>query len=173
MEPEDLETASERDYNAMNSDENSKKGALEAVLDWDGPTDPNNPRNFKTPKKVFITACFASLVCISTFNSSVMSPPSEDLMQDFGISKEVSVLATSLFVLGVAVGPIIFGPASEVLGRKYPLSLGVFLFAIFSIPVAVCEECHYHFCLPVLLRDFRGCPTSNYLFEIGHPTPWL
>ncbi|KAJ5260993.1 hypothetical protein N7478_011588 [Penicillium angulare] len=160
MEPEDLETASERDYNAMNSDETSKEEALEAVLDWDSPTDPNNPRNFKTPKKVFITACFASLVYISTFNSSVMSPASEDLMQEFGISKEVSVLATSLFVLGFAVGPIIFGPASEVLGRKYPLSLGVFLFAIFSIPVAVAKNVTTIFVCRFFCGTFGAAPLA-------------
>lgn len=37
-------------------------------------------------------------------------------------------------------GPIVFGPMSEVLGRRTPLLFGYALFAIFQIPVAVAEN---------------------------------
>ncbi|KAJ6039461.1 hypothetical protein N7499_004424 [Penicillium canescens] len=41
------------------------------------------------------------------------------------------ILATSLFMLGFAFGPIIFGPLSKLYGRKRPMFLGMFVFAIF------------------------------------------
>ncbi|KAJ5588210.1 MFS transporter [Penicillium hordei] len=149
-----------REENGSDSDHLSKEPIAVPALDWDGPTDPNNPRNFSTPKKVFITACLASLVCIATFGSSVMSPASGQLIHEFGISKEVSVLATALYVLGFAFGPLIFGPASEVLGRKYPLSVGVFLFGIFSIPIAVAKNVATIFVCRFLCGTFAAAPLA-------------
>lgn len=172
-----------REENGSDSDHLSKEPIAVPALDWDGPTDPvippntnvieqscsprsqNNPRNFSTPKKVFITACLASLVCIATFGSSVMSPASGQLIHEFGISKEVSVLATSLYVLGFAVGPLLFGPASEVLGRKYPLSVGVFLFTIFSIPIAVAKNVATIFVCRFFCGTFAAAPLAIVRFS--------
>ncbi|KAF3769436.1 putative MFS transporter [Cryphonectria parasitica EP155] len=104
---------------------------------WDGPDDPECPKNFSTLRKAFITAMLASLVSLVTFGSSVMSPAVGALASEFSITKEVAILVTAIFVLGFAFGPMIFGPASEVLGRKYPLSIGLLLFEVFVVPVAV------------------------------------
>jgi MFS family permease len=50
------------------------------------------------------------------------------------------ILVTSLFMLGFAFGPIIFGPLYELYGRKRPMFLGTFVFAIFHVPVAVARN---------------------------------
>lgn len=97
-----------------------------------------NARNL--PVSVFITANLALLVFIVTFASSVLSSATADLEAEFHISKEVAILATSIFVLGFAVGPTLFGPASEVLGRKRPLGIGVVGFAIVTVGVAVADN---------------------------------
>lgn len=78
-------------------------------------------------------------LCV-TFASSVFSTATFVTARHFHVSPEVMVLATSLFVLGFAFGPIIFGPLSELYGRKRPLFLGLFAFAIFQIPVAVAQN---------------------------------
>lgn len=54
----------------------------------------------------------------------------------FGVSGVVADLANGIFVLGFALGPQVFGPLSEVLGRKWPLTLGLFLGTMFSIQTA-------------------------------------
>jgi len=41
---------------------------------------------------------------------------------------------------GFVLGPICFGPASEVYGRRVPLFSGYIVFAIFQIPVAVAQN---------------------------------
>lgn len=102
-----------------------------------------------------------------------MSPASNDLVHDFGISKEVSVLATSLFVLGFAFGPMLFGPASEVLGRKYPLSVGIFLFAVFSLPVAVAKNVATIFACRFLSGVFGAAPLVIVRLRILPPLPFL
>lgn len=75
-----------------------------------------------------------------TFASSVFSTASSVTAEKFGVSQEVMVLGTSLFVLGFAFGPIVFGPLSELYGRKKPLMIGFYIFAIFQIPVAVAQN---------------------------------
>ena len=80
------------------------------------------------------------LTFLSTFASSILSPANHILSTEFNISSEVAILATAIYVLGFAFGPTVFGPASEVLGRKNPLSVGMFAFAIFTIPVAVAQN---------------------------------
>ncbi|KAF6220922.1 hypothetical protein HO133_002602 [Letharia lupina] len=106
------------------------------AMEWDGPDDSRNPRKFSTTRKVYITGNLAMLTFLATFASSILSPANQVLSTEFGISSEVSILATALYVLGFAFGPTVFGPASEVLGRRNPLSVGMFMFAIFTIPVA-------------------------------------
>ncbi|KAI3293272.1 hypothetical protein DTO002I6_4923 [Penicillium roqueforti] len=78
----------------------------------------------------------------------------------FGVSMEVTLLAVSLFVLGFAFGPIIFGPLSELYGRKLPLFLGMFGFAIFQIPVAVAENLHTIFICRFLGGTFASAPLA-------------
>ncbi|PSR83725.1 major facilitator superfamily domain-containing protein [Coniella lustricola] len=99
-----------------------------------------NARNLPLFAKVFITANLALLVFIITFASSILSSATADLEAEFHIPKEVAILATSIFVLGFAVGPVLFGPASEVLGRKRPLGVGVVGFAAFTVGVAVARD---------------------------------
>ncbi|KAF7596234.1 hypothetical protein BBP40_002767 [Aspergillus hancockii] len=130
------------------------------LVDWDGPDDPDNPQNFSTAKKVYVAGNLAMLTCMSTFASSVMSPAMSDLVHEFGVSSEVAILSTALFVLGFAIGPMAFGPASEVAGRKYPMALGVFVFAIFAIPVAVAQNAATIFVCRFIAGAFAVAPLA-------------
>lgn len=41
---------------------------------------------------------------------------------------------------GFACGPLVWGPLSEKVGRKYPLVIGLGLFALFSVPIALAKS---------------------------------
>ncbi|KAF2448197.1 bicyclomycin resistance protein [Karstenula rhodostoma CBS 690.94] len=110
------------------------------LIEWDGPDDPENPQNWSRGYKWFITGILGMVTFVITFASSVFSTATQVTAQHFNVSSEVMVLGTSLFVLGFAVGPPIWGPLSELYGRKYPLFFGFFIFAIFQIPVAVAQN---------------------------------
>ncbi|KAI4816168.1 MFS general substrate transporter [Aureobasidium sp. EXF-8845] len=73
------------------------------------------------------------------------------------------ILGTSLFVLGFAFGPIVWSPFSELFGRKIPLFIGFFAFAIFQIPVAVAQNVYTIF----ICRFFGGFAASAPLGIIG------
>lgn len=83
-----------------------------------------------------------------------------DIAIEFGVSSEVAILSTALFVLGFAVGPMAFGPASEVIGHKYPMTLGVFVFAIFAIPVAVAKNAATIFICRFIAGVFGAAPLA-------------
>ncbi|KAK0862656.1 hypothetical protein LTS02_007031 [Friedmanniomyces endolithicus] len=91
----------------------------------------------------FVTFCV-------TFASSVFSPGILATAREFNVSDEVMVLGTALFVLGFAFGPIIWGPASELYGRKMPLIVGFVIFGIFQVPVAVAQNVETIFLGPTM-----------------------
>ncbi|QDS74818.1 hypothetical protein FKW77_002408 [Venturia effusa] len=110
------------------------------IVEWGGPDDPENPMNFPRRKKWMMTVVMGLMTFCITFASSVFSTAAEATAAEFGVSMEVMTLGTSLFVLGFALGPIVWGPFSELFGRKIPLFIGFFIFAIFQIPVAVAQN---------------------------------
>ena len=60
----------------------------------------------------------------------------EGISRQFHVSKEVTILGVSLFVLGLGLGPLVAGPISEICGRRavYRVSFGFFF--VFMFPVA-------------------------------------
>jgi hypothetical protein len=69
------------------------------LIEWDGPNDPQNPMNWPFSKKCRVTGVFASMTFCITFSSSVFSTATEITAQLYGVSNEVMILGTSLFVL--------------------------------------------------------------------------
>lgn len=72
--------------------------------------DPENPMNWSRFRKWFITTIVTLSVFAITFTSSAYSVSSNELRQDFNISSEVFIFGVSLFVLGFAIGPAVWGP---------------------------------------------------------------
>ena len=133
------------------------------LVEWDGPDDPENPLNWKVSKKWIITVSLGFMTFCVTFASSAFSNATVPVAREFGVSTEVTTLGTSLFVLGFAFGPLLWGPASEVFGRKRPLFIGYAIFAIFQIPVAVAQNLE----TIMLMRFFGGVFASAPLAIVG------
>jgi hypothetical protein len=133
------------------------------LIEWSGPSDPENPMNWPASKKWIVTITLGLMTFCVTFASSVFSTATIATSIEFGVSTEVMTLGTSLFVLGFAVGPLIWGPGSELFGRKLPLFFGYALFAIFQIPVAVAVNLE----TIMLCRFFGGVFASAPLAIVG------
>ncbi|OCK83025.1 MFS transporter [Lepidopterella palustris CBS 459.81] len=110
------------------------------LVEFDGPNDPGNPKNWSKGKKWAITVSMSTIVFTVTFASTVYSVAIGVVAEKFHVAPVVSTLGVSLFVLGFVFGPILFGPASEVFGRRIPMFAGYLVFAIFQIPVAVARN---------------------------------
>ena len=115
-------------------------GMTKEFVTWDGPDDPENPRNMSKAHKWLIVVLCGLMTFTVTFSSSVFSTAVPVTAAEFHVSGEVTLLGLSLFVLGFATGPLLWGPLSEAYGRTRPLFTGMVIFCIFQIPVAVAHN---------------------------------
>lgn len=100
------------------NDTDIETGRTAIEAGWDGPTDPGNPRNWSTWKKVFHTAVPALYGFISTVATSVYVPAIPYIMAKYHIGRETAVLPLSLYTLGFTIGPLIAASLSEIYGRR-------------------------------------------------------
>ncbi|KAK9477005.1 hypothetical protein V1514DRAFT_143446 [Lipomyces japonicus] len=93
-----------------------EKNAI-AVLDWDGPDDPDDPRNWSLKRKGFALGTVGILCLTVTFSISVIVGGVPQIIEKFHVSTNASFLTVTV-LLGLAVGPTIGAPLSETLGRR-------------------------------------------------------
>jgi hypothetical protein len=91
-----LPTPSNDEENALPSTEVEVKDPN--LVDWDGPNDQLNPRNWSTLYKSWITFQLGMLALAASLGSSIIAPAEPDIAEYVGVSKEASVLVISLFV---------------------------------------------------------------------------
>ncbi|KAL3252942.1 hypothetical protein ABHI18_009830 [Aspergillus niger] len=123
--------------------------------------DSDDPRNFGSWHKVYITCQLSMLTFVAALASSILSPGQSDIAEYTNISSEVAVLATSLYILGWAVGPTIWGPISEVYGRKWGMLPALFCLGLFSIGTAVSKNAASIFITRFIGGIFGSAPISN------------
>lgn len=82
------------------------------------PHDPQNPMLFSPLKKWSLTVLVGLATLAVSFNSSAYSGGAQQVIREFGVSTEVFTLGISLFVVGFAIGPLLWGPLSELYGRQ-------------------------------------------------------
>lgn len=112
----------------------SKHGKPVKEIEYD------DPFEFSNSRKWMITISAALLTLTATFCSSIFSATIVVTAREFKTSETVMLLGVSLYVLGFALGPLLWGPLSELLGRRIPLFTGFFLFAIMQIPTALVKS---------------------------------
>ncbi|KAI1667967.1 Polyamine transporter [Pyrenophora tritici-repentis] len=129
--------------NSLASDLNettTADGASIIVVDWKEPSDPQRPVNWSFTRKWAIVTATSLATFMVSFGSSVYSAATSQLQTDFDISATISSLGISLYVLGFAFGPLVWGPASELYGKIRPLWVGYLLFCACQIPCALARN---------------------------------
>jgi multidrug resistance protein len=104
------------------------------LVSWDGPDDPENPKNWTEKKKWAATLIVSSFTFISPVSSSMVAPALPAMARQFGITQEIEEsLILSIFVLAYAIGPLFLGPLSEIYGRVIVLQLANMFYLAFNI----------------------------------------
>ena len=85
----------------------------------------------------------------------------DSAVDQFGVNTELSVMGQSIFILGIAIGPMILAPLSEVHGRQPVYTTGIFLFSILQIPAALSPTYAGVIISRFLAGCFAGIPLSN------------
>jgi multidrug resistance protein len=88
------------------------------LVNFNTPTDDENPRDWTLSKKWTIT----SVLSLTGFNrimvSTIMAPALSTISRELHMSDVEAVMALSAYVLATAFGPLLMAPLSELYGRK-------------------------------------------------------
>lgn len=130
------------------------------VVEWIE-NDPRNPMTFSQMKKWIITIAVANSVLVISFCSSAFSGGIQQIMVQFGVSQEVVTLGVSLFVLGFALGPLLWAPFSELYGRQI-VFIGTYMaFTAFNAAVAGAPTIYGILILRFFGAAFGSSPLAN------------
>ncbi|KAI9925913.1 hypothetical protein ASPWEDRAFT_42575 [Aspergillus wentii DTO 134E9] len=125
------------------------------------PNDPRNPMLFSLGKKITITLTVAFSTLIVSLTSSAYSGSIKQIMSHFEASEEVATIGLSLFVLGFAIGPLLWAPLSEVFGRQRPFFVSFVAMAAFSAGCAGAQNIQTLLVLRFLAGSFGSSPFAN------------
>ncbi|GAA5936674.1 MFS transporter [Sporobolomyces koalae] len=142
------------------ANEDGRHEHYQYLVDWNGDDDPENPQNWSTNKKIFVTADIALLTASVYMGSAIYTPGEQSVMEQFGVSQTASILGLSLFIVGYGLGPMLWSPLQEThqLGRNpvYHATLGIFV--LFQVPM-ILPSCNFGTLLAFrFLTGFFGSP---------------
>lgn len=100
------------------------------LVTWDGPDDPEHPKNWPDSTKWKYTYAVSLFVFISPVSSSMIAPATNNVAEALGLHGYFETyMCISIFVLAFAIGPVFFGPASELYGRVPLLQINLWYIA--------------------------------------------
>ncbi|KAG4256793.1 hypothetical protein FPRO03_03803 [Fusarium proliferatum] len=123
----------------------------------------DRPINWSSSKKWSIVVSTSLATFVVSFGSSVYSAAIPHIQTRFNVSPDTALLGITLYVIGFALGPMAWGPASELYGKRRPLFLGYAIFCICQLPCALAQN------MPLLLtfRFLSGLAGSSSLAILG------
>ncbi|KAK2060985.1 major facilitator superfamily transporter [Colletotrichum caudatum] len=104
------------------------------LVAWDGPNDPGNPKRWSMRRKWAAVFCVSCFTLLSPVSSSMVAPALEAIGSELNITSSFEqALVLSIFVLAYAIGPLAWGPLSELYGRVIVLQLTNLLYMCFNL----------------------------------------
>ncbi|KAF4470897.1 multidrug resistance [Fusarium albosuccineum] len=124
---------------AQTSDSSQKPEDDQYLVTWDGDDDPANPMNFPTWAKVVFGFQIGLLTFIVTVASSIYTGGMTGVMETFDCGPAVAALGLITFVAGYGVGPVVWGPLSEIpyVGRNLVYMPTLVILAALQVPTAL------------------------------------
>ncbi|KAI0299065.1 major facilitator superfamily domain-containing protein [Multifurca ochricompacta] len=116
-----------------------EKGQDTLLVDWYGPTDPDNPLNWSSARKAWIMF----QTCLLTFSvylgSAIYTAGIPGVKSEFHVSTVSATVGLTAFVAGYGLGPMIFSPLSEVpqIGRMPIYIITLIFFVVLQVPTAL------------------------------------
>lgn len=125
----------------IGEDSNGGPGSKERdpnLVTWDGPDDKENPKNWSLNKKWLDVLLVSLFTFISPISSSMVAPGLPAIGAELHIpGRTEQVLVMSIFVAAYAVGPLFWGPLSELYGRVLVLQTSNVWFFCFNLGCAL------------------------------------
>ncbi|KAJ7920163.1 MFS general substrate transporter [Mycena leptocephala] len=137
---EDVEKAAAHDVKTVHTSStatihaNDPDTEKQVIVSWDGPKDRDNPRNWSNHRRWTVTVVVSLFTFISPVASSICSPSLSAISADLKIQPGsiLENMTLSIFVLAYAIGPLFWGPLSELCGRLFVLQVSNIWFLVFN-----------------------------------------
>ncbi|KAL1850708.1 hypothetical protein VTK73DRAFT_9632 [Phialemonium thermophilum] len=128
------------------------------VVAWDGPDDPQNPRNWPRWKKNVHVGIASIFTLNANLAATMFAPGAQDLAREFGVTSSIVVSMTvSLYVLGFGLGPLLLAPLSELYGRLRVYYACNAVFVAFTLGCALSTDV----AMFTVFRFLCGCAASG------------
>jgi MFS family permease len=133
------------------------------TVEWDSPDDPDNPLNWPQWKRWYCTMTTAFLCLVITLGSSIYVDAVPEMMAKWGTSQTLGLAGLTFYLVGLAFGPAISAPLSELFGRKivYCSSLPVSMLFVMGVGLSP------NIGSVLVLRFFSGLTSSGALAIAG------
>lgn len=145
------------------SNDHAKEPVDPKSLTWDGPDDPENPKNWPVPLKWYTTLVSGYLCLIVTFGSSVYTTGLADITQDLHVSQPLALSGLTFYLIGLSVGPLFGAPLSELYGRRPVYIVSMPLSMLFIMGSGLSR----HFASVAVTRFFAGTFASPAMAVAG------
>lgn len=109
----------------------------------------------KAEVKPSLVIVLAILAMVGPFTADMYLPTFPEIATDFGASSAHVQLTLSLFMLGMGVGQLWWGPYSDAIGRRRPLIISTAAFVVISLLAALAPNM-FMFILLRFLQGFVG-----------------
>ncbi|KAF3045262.1 hypothetical protein E8E11_001663 [Didymella keratinophila] len=128
-----------------------------------GHDDPEDPRNWSPLRKWLMVAAIIPIDLSVSWGASGFSPVAGDFAKDMDVAPHVATLGLSVYILGLAFGPMSLAPLSEYFGRR-----PVYIFAYGTFLLLLLATTYVESLAPFLvLRLFSGYFSSTTISNFG------
>ncbi|KAB8233933.1 MFS transporter [Aspergillus alliaceus] len=135
-------------------------------VNWDGPTDPANPRNWKRGRKLIHILALSAITLYANLAAIMFAPAAQQFAMEFRVTSGiVATLTVTIFILGFAIGPLLLAPMSELYGRLIIYHVCNVVHFAFTIGCALSTNTTMF----IIFRFICGCAASSSM-SIGGGT---
>ncbi|KAF4978617.1 hypothetical protein FZEAL_5020 [Fusarium zealandicum] len=138
-------------------------GSKVFVVEWEGPDDPLNPKNWSVGRRIGVTLQISMIALFVGAASGIDATVLPQAAASLGVSEVAESLATGLYLVGMGLGSLVAGPFSETFGRNvvYTASMAIFMIWIMASGLAP------NFGAQITFRFLAGCSASTPLVCSG------
>ncbi|KAJ5172105.1 hypothetical protein N7492_004698 [Penicillium capsulatum] len=137
--------------------QNEKKQKL-IVVTFEGDTDPMDPHNWSTTRRVLVTLLVSFLGAIVLWSSTIDATALTSTQKLFRTSFELQTLPTALFLICLGFGSLITAPLSEVVGRNPVYLVCLPLFMLFDMGAGLAQNVVHRIVCRALAGLFGSAP---------------
>ncbi|KAF2462132.1 major facilitator superfamily domain-containing protein [Lineolata rhizophorae] len=116
------------------------------------PSDPDNPMNWPTHRRIYVSAASWAFGFTIAFGLTAYTAGIPEVVEEFDVTMTEAILGMSLYLWGIVFAPIYTPHLSERYGRSIIYLVSTFTFAFFTLGVAEAKN----FATVAICRFFAG-----------------